>query len=362
MADIAVIHLNMGGPASAAEVGPFLEALFSDPALIRLPWYLRPFQGLLARTIARKRTEEATRNYDLIGGCSPLLPITEAQAAGVARALAERGHDALGLVAMRYTAPRADEAIAAARRAGVERIVALTLYPHFSDSTTGTSLLDLRAARRRVWPDGPELIEIREYPEADFYVDTVVDQVTEVLERMGDPSPHVLFSSHGLPQEYVDRGDPYRDQIGATFDRVRERLPAGIACSLSFQSRVGPKVWLKPYTEVAVVELARQGVERLVIAPLGFVSEHVETLYEMDMLYADAAREAGVKEVQRVPTPGEHPRFIATMGGDSPGTSISVPIGMGRAGPGRVRENTSEPVAAMLGTPSQAGLERRTAT
>ncbi len=322
---VAVVGLNMGGPRTPPEVEPFLEALFADRQLVRLPWFLRPFQGALARRVARKRGPEARINYAKIGGGSPILGITEAQMAGVAARLSGLGVDALGLVAMRYTAPRARDAARRARSAGVRRVVALSLYPQYSPSTGGSSLADFRTAWSAEGGDPAALVEIANWGSERFYLDTVAAMVRERLDLMGEPRPHVLFSAHGLPAAYVRRGDPYRGHVEATFRGVVDRLPDDVSCSLAFQSRVGPAEWIRPYTDERVRELARDGVRRLLMVPLAFVSDHVETLYEMDMLYGGLARDSGIPVFERVAAPNATPRFTAGLG-DLVARALGVPV------------------------------------
>lgn len=297
---VAVVVLNMGGPDRLESVEPFLANLLADPALIRLPFFMRPFQGGFARFIARRRSVEVRENYAKIGGGSPLRCWSELQAILVCRGLASRGIVATPHVAMRYWHPFADEAVAELRASKPRAVVVLSLYPQFSGATSGSSLDDMKAALVRGGMGDIPCVVIDRFPALPGYLDATAATIRDALDTMGGPTPHVTFSAHGLPVSYIKSGDPYRDEIEATFRGILERLPEGLDTSLCFQSRVGPAEWLRPYTEDHVADLARRGVKRLLMVPLAFVSDHIETLYEMDMLYGAEAVRLGM-EFRRVP-------------------------------------------------------------
>jgi ferrochelatase len=299
----ALVVLNMGGPDGLDAVQPFLRNLLADPFIVSLPWPLSLVQGKFADFVSRRRAPKVAEGYRVLGGGSPLLCWSELQAIKSARAATELGVPCKPFVAMRYWKPFADETVAAIRavreKEGLAGIVVLSLYPQFSRATTETSLIDFREALVRGGLAEVPRYEIDRWPELPGYLDATADSVRRALPA-GPPYPYVLFSAHGLPESYVKRGDPYRDEIERTYRGVLARLPKGPEYGLSFQSKVGPAAWLKPYTDAAVEALAARGVRDLLMVPLAFVSDHIETTYEMDVLYGDLARERGMK-FARVP-------------------------------------------------------------
>jgi ferrochelatase len=310
-ADVGVALLNLGGPWSLDGIRPFLMELFADREIIRLSPF--PFlQPLVARIIVRSRLREVIENYRLIGGRSPLLRTTVAQGAALEAELARRGVRARVLPAMRYANPRAGDAVASFRRAGCTRAVALTLYPHYSMATTGSSLNDLERNGAGI----PWLPPIREYPDHPRYVEALAGTIRGALRRVSAPrrdGATILFSAHGLPQHFIDDGDPYVDHVERTRKAVMARLNVPNPVRLSFQSRAGPVKWLDPDTGPVVEELGRSGVKALVVVPVSFVSDHIETLFEIEMLYGGMARRAGVEEFVRVPALNVDPVFTGAM-------------------------------------------------
>jgi ferrochelatase len=313
---LGVVLMNMGGPDSLEAVEPFLRNLFSDRDLIKLPWGGLG-QGLLARLIARRRAPKVRELYRSIGGRSPLAELTERQARGLEAALRSGGLDCRCYVAMRYWKPFADDAARTLRSDGVDRVLGLTLYPQYSHSTTGTSLKDLRRALAAAAVRAP-LETIDRYGDDAAYLDALAETVTAGLldfpaaER---PRVPVLFSAHGLPQRYVDRGDPYEREVRATVAGVVARLGLGDRWHLGFQSKVGPVKWLRPSTEEVIHDLATRGAGKLLVVPVAFVSDHIETLQEIDLLYRDVAQAAGITDFRRAPALNDRPAFIAALAG-----------------------------------------------
>jgi len=315
-AELGVALLNLGGPWNMAGIRPFLSELFADREIIRLSPF--PFlQPLIANLIIRARIRDVEENYRSIGGGSPLLRTTAAQGAALRRELGRRGIRARVMPAMRYARPRAADAVAAFRRAGCRTAVALTLYPQYSMATTGSSLKDLeRTLARDGGPALRWLPPIREFPDHPRYVEAVAATVRGALRRVSPArrdSAAILFSGHGLPQHFIDDGDPYVDQILRTKAAVMERLAVPNPVHLSWQSRAGPVKWLKPDTDTVVRDLGASGTKALVVVPVSFVSDHIETLYEIEMLYGGMAREAGIEEYVRVPALNTDALFIAAM-------------------------------------------------
>jgi ferrochelatase len=312
-ADLGVALLNLGGPWNRDGIRPFLEELFRDREIIRLSPF--PFlQPVIASLIIRSRIHEVERNYDSIGGGSPLLRSTVAQGAALAAALARRGIRARVLPAMRYARPRAADAIASFRRAGCRRAVAVTLYPQFSAATTGSSLNDL--GRAAGYGGIPWLPPVREYPDHPEYLAALAGTVRAALGRVSPArrdGATILFSAHGLPEHFVRDGDPYVDHVRRTMDGVLALLRLPNPARLSFQSRAGPVRWIGPDTDAVVRELAAAGTGALVVVPVSFVSDHIETLFEIERLYGDLARSLGIAEFVRVPALEAAPGFVEAL-------------------------------------------------
>ncbi|BBK45291.1 ferrochelatase [Allostella vacuolata] len=306
MARIAVVLFNLGGPDRPEAVQPFLVNLFSDPAIIRVPAVLR---WILARVIARRRAPIARANYAQIGGGSPLLPNTEAQAAALSAAL-----DDLGVVrtfiAMRYWHPLSDETAKAVAEFKPDRIVLLPLYPQFSTTTTASSIADWRKAAARAGIHAPS-VAVCCYPAEAGLVAAESELVRNSLAEAKRTGPaRVLFSAHGLPEKIVAAGDPYQWQVEQTSAAVAAR--AGLTDGewmVCYQSRVGPLKWIGPSTEEEIARAGQDGVS-LVVVPIAFVSEHSETLVELDIEYRELAAKAGVPAYVRTPTVGVRPDFI----------------------------------------------------
>jgi ferrochelatase len=313
---LGLIVLNLGGPDSPEDVEPFLRRLFGDPDVIQLGW-ASPLQGLLARMIAKRRAPLSREAYGQIGGRSPIRAESTAQAEAVAAALAARGIATVPVIAMAAWHPLADEAVATLAARGVRRAVALPLYPHESRATTGSSLNQLEEARAKTnGGGGLEIAAIRRYPDAAGYLDAVVARIEEAAATLPSDlraDAPVLFSAHGLPEAYIRRGDPYLDDIRTTVAAITRRMELGPRARLAFQSRVGPQRWLGPTTEAALDALAAQGTRAVIVVPIAFTGEHIETLQEIDILYKDRAEAAGIVHFARARTVGCHPAFIAAL-------------------------------------------------
>ncbi len=305
---LAVVLFNLGGPDSLAAVEPFLTNLFSDPAVISLPGFLRK---PLARFIARKRAPVAREIYHKIGGRSPILEETQAQADALQVELSE--FDTRVFIAMRHWKPFGDETAKAVAAFAPDEIVALPLYPQFSTTTSGSSFLDWKRAARAARVTAP-IHEICCYPEEPGFIAGIAGLVRETLAKAKPGiSYRVLWSAHGLPKRVISSGDPYQGQIEKTAAALVDAL--GITdFSICYQSRVGPLEWIGPSTDG---EIRRAGAEGkgLVVVPVAFVSEHSETLVELDIDYAKLAAEVGVPDYLRVATVGISPSFIGGLAG-----------------------------------------------
>jgi protoporphyrin/coproporphyrin ferrochelatase len=314
MGRIGVLLLNLGGPERLEDVRPFLYNLFSDPEIIRLrfTWLQRPLAWLISTSRARKSKE----NYKQIGGGSPLRRITEEQAQALGAKLRELGHDARVYIGMRYWHPFTEEAIAQIKQDGIEELVILPLYPQFSISTSGSSCRLLE----QIWDADPELQKIRytvipSWYDRPGYLRSMAELIAQQIDRLPNPATgHVFFSAHGVPVSYVqESGDPYQQEIEACSAAIMKTLQRPNPHTLAYQSKVGPVEWLQPYTEDAIAQLATEGVKDLVVVPISFVSEHIETLEEIDIEYRHVAEEAGIQNFFRVPALNTYPTFIADL-------------------------------------------------
>ncbi|OUC12544.1 MAG: ferrochelatase [Alkalinema sp. CACIAM 70d] len=314
MGRIGVLLLNLGGPDRLEDVRPFLYNLFSDPEIIRLPvpWLQSPLAWLIS-TLRAKKSQE---NYKKIGGGSPLRRITEAQAKDLEALLNQSGQEVTVYIGMRYWHPFTEEAIARIKRDKPERLVILPLYPQFSISTSGSSFRVLE----RMWNIDPDLQKIPytvipSWYDHPGYLQSMANLIAQRIDSLPDPAQgHVFFSAHGVPVSYVEEaGDPYQKEIEACAGLIMKTLGRSNDYTLAYQSRVGPVEWLKPYTDEAIQELAEKGVKELVVVPISFVSEHIETLEEIDQEYREVAEEAGIEIFSRVPALDTDPTFIQAL-------------------------------------------------
>ncbi|KGF72982.1 ferrochelatase [Neosynechococcus sphagnicola sy1] len=314
MGRVGVLLLNLGGPEQLGDVRPFLFNLFSDPEIIRLPfpWLQRPLAWLISTLRARKSQE----NYRQIGGGSPLRRITEKQAQALEQTLQQRGQDARVYIGMRYWHPFTEEAIAHIQRDQVEKLVILPLYPQFSISTSGSSFRLLE----KIWQADTSLHQIEytvvpSWYQRSGYLRAMADLIARQLDQCPHPQQaHIFFSAHGVPVSYVEEfGDPYQQEIEDCVRLIMQTLQRPNDHTLAYQSRVGPVEWLQPYTEDAIQDLGAAGVEDIVVVPISFVSEHIETLQEIDMEYREIAEAAGIHHFQRVPALDTHPIFIEDL-------------------------------------------------
>jgi ferrochelatase len=306
MTHTAVFLMNLGGPRSLDEVEPYLYELFSDPLLISAPF--GPLRPLVAKIISKTRAPSSARKYALIGGKSPIVEGTEAQARALEKALG------LGFschLAMRCGHPSTEEGVREALARGAERAVALPLYPQYANATTRSSLLELR----RVWPKDKPLAEIRSWHDDGAYLEASAaalrDTLAKVPPELRDRTL-VVFSAHGLPMSQVRKGDPYPGHVEHSARETARR--AGVEdFRVTYQSRVGPARWLGPDT----VEFLRANARgrAVVTVPIAFVSEHLETLYDLDLLAREAAEKGGAAAYLRVPALGTRLDFVAALAG-----------------------------------------------
>jgi len=312
--------LNLGGPDSLGAVRPFLFNLFSDREIIRLgPSFMQKPLAYLISSLRHRKTEGY---YQLIGGKSPILEITTAQARALEDGLNDprsATHEPVKVyIGMRYWRPLIEDVVPLIHQEGVRRLIVLGLYPHYSVATTGSSLSKLN----RVIAGLPiEIFPISSWFDHPLYIDSLVERIQRGIRSFTrHPGPgtvdreqkvHVLFSAHSLPRKFIDEGDPYVDQIKATIRKVTEKID--ITWDLAYQSKSGPVEWLEPSTENMIEELAKKGVRKLLAVPISFVSDHIETLYEIDILYKSMAAALGIR-LERAESLNTSPMFIAALG------------------------------------------------
>ncbi len=310
---IAIVLFNLGGPDRIESVRPFLMNLFTDKAILRVPWFVRPF---LARLIAARRVKPATENYQLMGGKSPLLELTQDQARALEQALP--GLNVKCFVVMRYWHPMSDETVRQVKQWRPDRVLLLPLYPHYSSTTTGSSLEAWREAASKAglavpvtslccWPDDSQF--------AAASAALIRKEISRVQQNYPAQKFRLLFSAHGLPEIIVKQGDPYQWQIelcAATM--VRELKEPDLDWQICYQSRATPQQWLEPSTEHAVDRAVHDKIG-VIVVPIAFVSEHSETLVELDIEYGDDARRKGIPFYVRVPAQNSDRAFIEALAG-----------------------------------------------
>jgi ferrochelatase len=312
---VGVLLFNLGGPETLQDVKPFLYRLFSDPEIIRIKW--GPARKALAYAIATFRRKTSEGYYRQIGGGSPLRRLTEEQARALAAELKTRGKDVQTFVGMCTWRPFFHETIAQIEKSGIESLVILPLFPHYSVTTTGSGF----AALRKLIDQRPSFKKldvqwVRSWAEDVGYIESFQQSIERELAKFSAPGKvHILFSAHSIPESYVREGDPYLEQTKKSVELIMDRLARKNSYQLSFQSKIGPVKWLEPLTNKVIVELGRQGTKDVLVVPISFVSEHVETLYELDILYKKVAEEAGVNNFRRVPTLNSDPAFIRALAG-----------------------------------------------
>jgi ferrochelatase len=314
---VAIILFNLGGPDSHEAVRPFLFNLFNDKAIIGAP---QPFRYFIAQLISRRREKLAKANYALMGGGSPILPETRKQADALETEMAKRVSNVTFrcFIAMRYWKPFIVEAAEAAIDWHATDAILLPLYPQFSTTTTGSAL--------KAWTSISDLpvSTVCCYPAGQKFAQSHADAILKAWKEGGSPNqPRVLFSAHGLPQSIVDRGDPYQWQVEQSVAAICKLLPSAWDTRICYQSRVGPMKWLAPSTEHEI-KIAAKDKAGVIIAPIAFVSEHVETLVELDIEYGTLAKRLKLPFYLRAQTPGAAPRFIDALA-DMAERALSAP-------------------------------------
>ena len=309
---IAVIVFQLGGPDTLSAVEPFLYNLFCDPDIINFPGSFLARKPL-AKYISTTRSKVVGKNYAEIGGGSPIRRLTEQQASALQAALVARKIDARVHVAMRYWHPDTSEAIAAvASGPPPDELVLLPLYPHYSFATTGSSLKEWN----RLYKPNPKIPvrTINHFYDHPSYVAAIVERINSVLTTLPDPDAvHLVFSAHGLPMALVEKGDPYPQHIAATVDLVRKAGAWPNPHVLCFQSKVGPQKWLQPPLTGTIEKMARDGIKRILVVPISFLTEHIETLHEINIEARHQAASLGITDFHMMPALNDSPLLIDAL-------------------------------------------------
>ncbi len=307
--DVAVALLNMGGPATQEEIEPFLRRLFNDRLIIRFPFA----QFLFAEVLIRARLEKVKERYQFIGGGSPILASCLAQANALNAELKKRGRALEVFLSFNYSDPLPATTMAAIKNKRKKYILPLSLYPHYSLSTTASNIFYLKKEAQRTYPEAI-FLESYSYHLDDGYIQAFVDRihaVTNPPEKLDDF--YLLFSAHGTPFYFLKEGDPYSYLVSQSIGRILGSLQRQHHWSMSYQSAVGPMAWLKPSTGSMIKALAAGGVKKIIVVPISFVNDHIETLCEIDIEYRQLAKECGINDFRTVKAIECHPGFISAL-------------------------------------------------
>lgn len=306
-----ILLLNLGGPHQLQDVKPFLYNLFSDPdILIGIP---TPFRQVIAFFISQLKAKSSIEAYAKIGGGSPQLKWTQVQANQLEEELKKRNGDFKIAIGMRAWTPFIEDGLEELRTWGAEKLVLLPLFPQYSFTTTGSCFKEAERWLEK-WNWRPQLVKVDRWPEHPVYIQMLLEGLEAKLKELKQLSSepyHILFSAHSLPLKIVEKGDPYPKDVETTMHKLTKDLSH--PWSLAFQSRNGKLPWLEPYTEDEIVRLGKSGIKNLIVVPISFVSDHIETLFELDMLYFDLAKEHGIKNFLRTPSFNNDPRFISLL-------------------------------------------------
>ncbi len=307
MKKIAVVLMNMGGPDSLDAIEPFLYNLFSDHDIIQIP---KLIQKPVAKIISKTRSKKTKQYYEYMGGKSPQKEQTLKQAEKLQILLGERYKV---VVAMRYWHPFTQEALEKLKKEDIEKIILLPLYPQYSKTTTGSSFNEFYRQLKKFQKEGffknIPVVEIKSYHNHPLFIKAWVQLIKKTVP---DENFYFLFSAHSLPEKIIKQGDPYKDQVEETVKLVMKNFPQ-TEYSIAYQSKVGPVKWLEPMTDQEIIRLAKKGVKNIAVIPITFVSEHSETLYELDKQYGDLAKKHGIQSYIRVPTLQTEELFIQTL-------------------------------------------------
>jgi ferrochelatase len=312
---IGIVLLNLGGPDSAEAVQPFLYNLFSDPDIINFPLSFL-FRKRLAKLISTKRAPKIIEQYNHIGGKSPILELTTKQANALEKELSKKINCKV-YIAMRYWKPFTEDVLEQIKKDNIDEVILLPLYPQFSVSTTGSSVNEWSKVKRKYHELKDLKVELIEtyYTDPD-YIDSIIGNINETLKRFPEDRRKdlvLLFSAHGTPVKLVKMGDPYNEHIQATVAEVMKRSGYKQKHYLSYQSKVGPQKWLEPKTPDTIERLASEGVKDILVIPIAFVSDHLETLFEVGIEFRHLAKEKGIEQFEVMPGLNDSPKFISAL-------------------------------------------------
>ncbi len=307
--DIAVVLFNMGGPANIAEVEPFLKRLFNDSLIIRFPFA----QSIFADLLIRSRLKDVQKRYQLIGVGSPLLASSLKQLEALTQELKKRGRPLEVFLSFNYSDPLPAKTIAAIKQKGKKFILPVGLYPHYSLSTTASNIFYLKQEAQANYPE-VSFLESYSYHLYDGYIQAFVDRIGASVgphETLDDF--YLLFSAHGTPLYFVKEGDPYSYLVWQSISRILADLKRMHNWSISYQSAVGPMAWLKPSTDAMIKALAQRSVKKMIVVPISFVTDHIETLCEIDIEYRELAKDCGIEDFRMSKAIECHPGFIGAL-------------------------------------------------
>lgn len=314
-----IVFFNMGGPKDLESVRPFLYNLFSDNEIINLPWFISPFQKPLAWLIAKFRSKSTQEMYKKMGGRSYTNDITQELADEVNKELLRKGIDSASVIAMRYAPPRVEDAINQLEQEDIDTLVLFTQYPHYAKSTTGSSYNDFNRYLEDSSLSGKTKIVIDDWGTEAAYIDWWVNAITRVINKLESPvdeNIHIVFTAHGLPLKYIKAGEKYPERIEQARDDIIQKLGdigKNAQFHLAYQSKAGPFPWTQPYTHDKLEEISKTNPRTVIMVPLGFVSNNVETLYEIDILYSELAQELGIKDYRRVQVPDQDSEYVKNI-------------------------------------------------
>jgi len=322
-----ILLLQMGGPETLGDVESFLYNLFNDPFIIQLPFFLKPFQSQLARFISSRRSPKVSVLYSEIGGGSPIRFETECQAKALAKAMKDSsGKEIKTYYAMRYSPPFLKDLIPEIKADGLKRLTVIPLYPQYSEATTGSSLYECKDLfDASGLTEELEIRYVESWYDNEFYIKLIQQRILDKLKILNietakdeNTAKHseqfILFSAHGLPEKYVLRGDPYQQQIETSVKLIMQAPELkDIRYKISYQSKVGPVKWLEPNTEDTIIELASAGEKNLIVVPISFVGDHIETLHEIDIEYKELALEKGIENFLMTRAPKANPLLIKAL-------------------------------------------------
>ncbi len=310
----AILFTNLGGPEKLSDVKPFLYRLFSDPEIIRIKF--GPLRKLVAWLISTSREKKSQHLYQDIGGSSPIRRLTDNQVAALEQNLRGLGKDTVVRTAFTCSDPLVEDVVKELSQAGVESFLNFPQYPQYSLTTTKGSHERVRAAVKKSAPKA-KLFEIRSWPTHPLFIKAHAELINEQVRKFSEADTakiHLVFSAHSIPEKLVtEEGDPYKAEMEQTVKEVLKTTNWKGLWTLAWQSKLGPVKWLEPSTVDVVTKLGKEGVAQVLVVPIAFVTDHIETLHEIDMEFAEEAKHAGVKEFRRTPGLNNHPTFLAAL-------------------------------------------------